>query len=140
MKSGLIARWPAFIVNKQWCKMTQQRSVFSVAKILNYVSVSFISAILFLAWLNLKTVYLLRDENYAHYQVLGSDSAPSPWYMKSPEVYSEYSFLMGLSELIIGVLLLYILYYGLRYKHILSILICSLILYYEFFNFTEGLP
>ena len=120
--------------------MTQQRSVFSVVKILNYVSVSFISAILFLAWLNLKTVYLLRDENYAHYQVLGSDSAPSPWYMKSPEVYSEYSFLMGLSELIIGVLLLYILYYGLRYKHILSILICSLILYYEFFNFTEGLP
>ncbi len=95
---------------------------------------------LFLAWLNLKTVYLLHDENYAHYQVLGSDSAPSPWYMKSLEVYSEYSFLMGLSELIIGVLLLYILYYGLRYKHILSILICSLVLCYEFFNFTEGLP
>jgi hypothetical protein len=120
--------------------MTQQRSMFSVAKILNYFCVFFISVILFLAWLNLKTVYLLRDENYAHDQVLGSDSAPSPWYMKSLEVYSEYSFLMGLSELIIGVLLLYILYYGLRYKHILSILICSLVLCYEFFNFTEGLP
>jgi hypothetical protein len=120
--------------------MTQQRSMFSVAKILNYVCVSFISVILFLAWLNLKTVYLLRDENYAHYQVLGSDSAPSPWYMNSLEIYSEYSFLMGLSELILGVLLLYILYYGLRYKHILSILICSLVLCYEFFNFTEGLP
>lgn len=120
--------------------MTQQRSMFSVAKILNYISVSFISVMLFLAWLNLKTVYLLRDENYAHYQVLGSDSAPSPWYMKSLEVYSEYSFLMGLSELIIGVLLLYILYYGLRYKHILSILICSLVLCYELFNFTKGLP
>ena len=120
--------------------MTKQRRVFSVAKILNYVSVSFISVILFLAWLNLKTVYLLLDKNYAHFQVLGSDSDPSPWYMQSQEVYSEYSFLMGLSELVIGVLLLYLLYYGLRYKHILSILICSLVLCYEFFNLTEGLP
>jgi hypothetical protein len=114
--------------------------MYSQAKILNCVSVSFISVILFLAWLNLKTVYLLRDNNYAHYQVLGSDSDPSPWYMKSLEVYSEYSFLMGLSELIIGVLLLYILYYGLRYKHILSNFICSVALCYEFFNFIEGLP
>jgi hypothetical protein len=106
----------------------------------NAVSILLICLVGLVSFENFRNYFLTKQNRYEYSWLFQADSVPSSWNMENKDVFMESSLFFGITQLFFALLLIYILFNKVKYRHLLVLVISFFVLGYEFYLLIANLP